>query len=165
VFLQEEKMKKGNIIIGLFGIALSIFIWVYIALTFPPNTGKEIGTAFFPHVLSIAMVVFCVIQIIQTVKQNSKEKGFEFSLKNPEFFRVVITFGACIVFGLLFKALGFIVCAALLMMGLMYMLGSKKIRWLISIPVITAVIVQLLFEKLLGIMLPYGILDPVLMLF
>jgi putative tricarboxylic transport membrane protein len=163
--IQEITMKKGLISIGIFGIALSGFIWLYTAIVFPPEPGVQFGSAVVPRFLAVVMTVLCLILIFQTVQKNTQKTPFEFSLRNPAFKRVLITLLSCVIFGSLLKILGFIICAVILLSGLMYMLGNKKPLWILMVSVTTAVVVQLTFENLLGIMLPYGILDFMFMLF
>jgi putative tricarboxylic transport membrane protein len=158
-------VKKGNMAIGTFGIALSFFVWIYSAVTFPRRWDNQIGPAFFPRLLSVGMILLCAALIVQTIRKVPQGEGFVFTPGNPAFRRILITFAACVVFGVLLKVLGFILCSVLLLFGLMYMMGNRKIPQMIGVSLITSLVVQLVFEKLLGIALPYGLLEPVFLLF
>jgi putative tricarboxylic transport membrane protein len=158
-------MKKGNIAIGTFGIALGVFVWVYSAAAFPRRWDNQIGPAFFPRLLSVGLILLCAALIVQTIRKDTKGEGFVFTPRNPAFRRILITFAVCVVFGVLLKALGFILCSILLLLGLMYMMGNRKIPQMIGASLVTSLVVQLVFEKLLGIALPYGLLEPVFLLF
>jgi hypothetical protein len=158
-------MKKGLISVSVFGIGLSIFVWVWTAAVFPPGTDNQIGSAFFPRVLAGGLILLCIALLVQTIRKKKHGEGFAFSFRNPAFLRVFVTLTASFIFAVLLKLLGFIICAVLLLTGLMYMLGSRKVVEMIVVSLVTALIVQVVFEKFLGIVLPYGVLEPLFYFF
>lgn len=147
-------MKKSNLVIGSILILVSAFVWIYSQVVFPEETAVTVGANFFPRVLSAILSVLAILLMLQRPDGEQWKPSF----KDPSFQRVMIAIASCILFTVLLKPVGFILVSCLILVGLMFMLGFRKYWMMAVIALGVSVVVQVLFEHVLGVVLPYGVL-------
>ena len=152
-------MKKSDITIGVVLLGLSAFVFVYGGAAFPAASGNDTGTKFFPFILAGILALLAVLLIVQAVRGHTKtESGFSFPVRSPEMGRVAASCAGCILFIALLHVLGFFLMGAGLLFCMMLMLGGRR-YWLMAIAAVAVpAVIQIFFERVLSVMLPYGVL-------
>ena len=152
----SKALKKHNIIVGLLGILLSIYV-IVVANRFPGDI-LRMGPNFFPKTLAILMIIFSGILIVVTTLDKSGESSGRFNLKDPGIQRSFIALLGTIVYLLLFKKLGFVLDTILYLMFLMYLLKLRHYVQMILVSVAMSLTVFYIFRNVLNITLPTGLL-------
>lgn len=152
---MESWLKKENIIFGLIGTLLSIYVF-WKTSRFPVDKVMGIGPAFFPRILAIGLIIFSIILIILNLFKKKEAVKASFSIKNPEIQRVAISLVATIVYVLCMSFFGFIISTTLYLMFLMYLMKLRKWMRIIIVSVAVSVVIYTIFKSLLNISLPSG---------
>lgn len=151
-------MKKPDIVGGAVGVAIGTYVLIEGA-KMPPDVVMKIGPNFFPDILAILLIGFSVFLIIQGAT-SKKDGGFDrIDLRSPGFIRAALSLLVSCVYAFILKPVGFLPGTALFILALMLLLGSRKARDLALVPVLASVAVWLVFEKLLTISLPAGLMS------
>ena len=150
-------MKKYNIIIGVIFLVVSVGAYV---ISFP-MTAKlptdPLGPAWWPKYLSLALGLFSILLILQSILTPREKDGpAPFDLKSEGFHRVLILFGVLIVFVTLTFFLGIYIGLLLLVPAVMYLLGERKKKFLAGFSIGTCIFVFIVFRLLLKVPLPTG---------
>jgi putative tricarboxylic transport membrane protein len=128
----------------------------YVAITawgFPTMPGMRVGPGLFPIALSIALAIACAVLALQARARTAP--ATETAPAAPGAPRRVIALaGSCGVFGL-GGVLGFVPATALALGWLMQAFG---VRWRFAVPfaIFFAVVVDIVFVRVLRIPLPLG---------
>lgn len=72
--------------------------------------------------------------------------------------KISLVFCAILVYSLLLHRVGFLICASLLMGVCMWVFGARP-RWIAPVSVTVALVFYFVFDRLLGLTLPAGILN------
>ncbi|MHB0868323.1 MAG: tripartite tricarboxylate transporter TctB family protein [Chloroflexota bacterium] len=146
-------MKRSDAILG--GAAALLGAAVYMqTLTFPSMPDGTPGPALFPRVLSALLVLFGVVIVAQSTRHHVGENNHYETANVLKAGGVLVGIAAYV---FLVHKLGFLITATLLMLALMAMLG---VRLRVGLPaaVALAVLSLMLFERVLRVPLPPGIL-------
>ena len=124
------------------------------SLTFPPPVlPGDPGAAFFPRLISITALIFCVVLIIQRFWRTSTEKEQKTEKVHVQFsqFFLIVLFVAGLII-----AMHFIGSEIAFFAFLTILLGMRTQRWLWSAitSVVSTVIVYIVFVALLNVHLP-----------
>ena len=159
-----KRLQTGHIVGGVC-IAVSLVV-LHVSRSFPKATtgsNELTGPSFYPNLLSYALVICGILQIIEGFR--SQEAGY--SLEWKRCWQILRQTGpvnilciiALVVFFILFmETLGFVPCAYLILFALMWRFGVPLIRNLVYSGVFLS-LVYLIFGKLFIIYLPSGVLD------
>ncbi len=135
-----------------FAITMLIFSMAYCYLTvslevdFDPTKEK-----FFPCFLSVAMIILSVLLFIfPSQHSNSWPKG-------QELLNILWLICAILLYSLFLADVGFLIFASLLMAVCMWVFGATR-KWIAPVSVIVVVSFYLIFDRLLGLNLPAGII-------
>jgi len=135
---------------------LIICVWLYsVAANFPEESRR------YPQLLLIAIGAMAVIETLsKAIKMNKSVDNLEpVTKQSPAVLIRVLTVAAmCVVYVYLVDLLGFFSSTAVFSIALMYYLGLRKIKTLISVAVGLNLGVYLLFVAFLRIAMPRGIL-------
>ena len=150
------KLKHLNIIFAGLLVALAGVFYRF-ADTFKMLPGqKDIGPKAFPRFVCICIVILAVLLIIDEIRKNDDKK---IELFNIKFF---IGLATAILFFLLFKKVGFVLCGivAVFVMEVLLLNEPFKKAWpiVVSVAIIAPVVIQLVFGTFLKVPLPKGIL-------
>lgn len=153
--------KFGDLVVGIFFLALSIGIYV-MALALPPSLMGGLGSDFMPKVLAIATGILSILHIISGVgKMKKYVPEEEAEDEKPEYLRVLATIVSFTVYVALMESVGFILTSVVYLFVQMCILATKEQRNYILFAVISVVFnvaVYFLFRNGLNVMLPAGIL-------
>lgn len=154
-------MKVADIIGGVVGILIGLYaIWE--GSNMPPDLIMKVGPSFFPTVLAGLLIIFSVASIIFALRGKSKGSVEPLKLSDKGVQRGLITLAATIVFCAVLEPLGFIPSAILFLIPMMLLMGNRKPLQLIIAPVLVTFSIWLIFEKLLNLSLPTGVLTDLL---
>lgn len=149
-------MKKGNIIFGFIGIALSIYIY-WKTSYFPSDNIMKIGPSFFPRILSSGLFIFSSILVIQNIFSEKRTQEERFNIKDKGVQRAAISLIITVIYGLVMNYFGFIITTIFYLVSLMFLLKLRS--WIRMLIVSTGVslIIFTIFKTFLNISLPTGI--------
>ena len=151
-------MKKPDIVGGAVGVAFGTFILIEGA-KMPPDVVMKIGPNFFPDMLAMVLIGFSTILIVKGALSKT-DGGFDrIDFRSPGLFRAALSLFLSCVYAFILKPVGFIPGTVLFIFALMFLLGTRKKRDLALTPVLATIAVWLVFERLLTISLPVGLMS------
>ncbi len=151
-------MKKANIIWGILGLLLCVYVWVSSA-AFPTDAVMKIGPDFFPRLMATGMGVSSILLLVHTYSIKEDRKAETISFTDPGIQRALIILAAAVIYVIVMQYLGFIPATIIFMMFMMYKLQFRKYARMFLVATATAVCVQLAFQGMLDIQLPMGLLE------
>jgi putative tricarboxylic transport membrane protein len=111
-----------------------------------------VNEKFYPFILSVLMIVSSIgLFIWPSAHATSWPKGINVR-------KIGITFGAILVYCLVLQKVGFIITASVLMGICMWVFEAKR-KWIAPVAIITAISFYVVFDRLLGLNLPAGLLN------
>jgi putative tricarboxylic transport membrane protein len=123
------------------------------------SQARDVGPTFMPRILLILLAIQSGVLIVQSCRSmkrcipgGSNEKVHLFHLKP------VLLFFVFLVYVYMAVLLGYLTSTFLFLIGSFFLLGLRRPWMLLVIPPATTVLVYLLFERVLGVWLPKGIL-------
>jgi len=148
-------LKKGNIIFGFIGIALSIYIF-WNTSYFPSDNIMNVGPSFFPRILASGLLIFSFILIIQNIFSKNSTQEVRFNIKDKGVQRVAISLIITVIYGFVMNYFGFIITTILYLVSLMFLLKLRS--WIRMLIVSTGVSLTIftIFKTFLNISLPTG---------
>lgn len=154
-------MKAADIIGGLVGILIGLYaIWE--GMNMPTDAVMNIGPSFFPIVLAGFLILFSVVLIINALKGKSKGTVTPLKLSDKGVQRGLITLIASIVFCVVLEPLGFIPSSIIFLVFMMFVMGNRKPLQILIAPPLVTITVWLIFEKVLNLSMPAGVLLDIL---
>lgn len=160
-------MKRGDFVAGAIGVAISGGALV-IASDFPADVVMKIGPAFFPEMLAYLLLLCSAILMVNAALAKPAVAVAEdpppvrgLSLDNG-IVRALLTVVAVLVFALVLRPVGFIVTSVVFLTLMMGLLGMRRPIVMIAIALGITAGIYVIFEKLLGLTLPAGVLDSIL---
>lgn len=113
---------------------------------------NPVNEKFYPFVLSVLMIVSSIgLFIWPSPHTTSWPKG-----RNVR--KIGITFCAILAYCFVLQKVGFIITASVLMGICMWVFEAKR-RWIAPVSIITAISFYVVFDRLLGLNLPAGLLN------
>ena len=142
-------------------IALAIGLAVGIALPIDvPGTGLhtlgDMGSAAFFPLLAIIVICLSAIGLGLTTYVNREREAS--AIIPPIGARPWLMTLAFVVFIPLIHTLGMVTASALMILVLPYVYGFRDNRWIVPIAIILPVAVYFLFERVLKVLFPHGII-------
>lgn len=141
---------------------------LYVASDFPADVVMKIGPAFFPNVLAGLFLVCSAALMVGAAMAETVPRVAEdpppvrgLSLDNG-ILRAVVTVLAVVAFTLALRPVGFIVTSVVFLAAMMGLLGLRKPIPMLVIALGITAGVFIVFEKILGLTLPAGVLESVL---
>ena len=150
-------MKIADIFGGALGILIGLFaIWE--GTKMPTDVVMKIGPSFFPNILGGLLILFSAILIAKALRGRSKGKVEPYRLSDKGTQRGLITLVAGIVFCVVLDPLGFIPTSIIFLTFMMVVMGKRHPLLLAVTPALITWAVWLIFEKVLSLSLPAGVL-------
>jgi putative tricarboxylic transport membrane protein len=150
-------MRTADIFGGLIGILISLYaIWE--GTNMPPDLVMKIGPSFFPTILAGILMVFSIVLIANALRGRSIGVVEALKLSDKGVQRGLTTVAAALVFCVALEPVGFIPSAILFLTFMMVVLGNRKPLQLLIAPPLVTVSVWLIFEKVLHLSMPVGLL-------
>jgi len=153
-----KSKKIPDIIYGLIFMFVGLYFFIK-ATSFPEDYIMKIGPDFYPKILSGSMIVLSVALIVSTVLGKSSSGFIPINLKDKQFQKLVASCGLAVLYTLLLKTAGFLPITILFIFVFMLLLGKRQILSLTLVPIATTFGVWLIFEKLLTVSLPVGLMS------
>ena len=132
-----------------------IFLFIVSIFFFLGAKGMEGDSGLFPRILSgIIFVLTCIeLGVVLTNRTKESKKKEERSSR-----KLLYIIGLSVLYVLLIKPLGFVVSTFLFLAGSMALLEVKDKRLAVLVPILTVVIIYVVFKILLKVQIPVGIL-------
>ena len=106
---------------------------------------------FYPFVLGLSMVILSLALLVWPTQQ-------EVSWPNAKSLRKIgITVCAILVYSLVLHRIGFLICGSALMGLCMWVFNAKR-NYIVPVAIIVAVSFYIIFDRLLGLTLPSGLM-------
>ncbi|SDG85155.1 tripartite tricarboxylate transporter TctB family protein [Propionivibrio dicarboxylicus] len=154
-------MKKADIIGGLIGILIGLYaIWE--GSNMPEDVVMKIGPSFFPTILASLLIIFSLVLIVNALRGKSKGEVTPLKLSDKGVQRGLITLVAAIVFCIALDPIGFIPTAIVFLACMMWVMGNRKPMLMIVVPPLITLSIWLIFEKVLNLSMPAGLLIDIL---
>lgn len=157
-------MNRANFVSGAIGVAVGGGALAG-ASEFPPDVVMNVGPAFFPSMLAgmlvLASAILMVGAALEPAAAAEARAPLRWSFEDGRV-RAAVTVAAVAGFTLVLGPLGFIPTSVLFLAGMMAMLGMRRPLPLLAVSVGVTAAIWLIFEKLLVLSLPAGILDSLL---
>jgi len=150
-------MKKPDIVAGAIGTAIGAWI-LFEGASFPVDLVMKVGPSFYPNLLAGLLILFSVILAVLGGLGRSKGSSEPLNPGSAGFARAALSLAAAVIYTVLLKPVGFFIMTTLFVLALMTLLGNRRPLQLALVPLGTSVGVWLIFQKLLTISLPAGLL-------
>ena len=151
-------MKVADITGGMFGVLLGLWV-LWRSANMPADLVMKIGPGFFPGILAGGLILFSASLIVKAVRGKSKGKLEVRGWNDLGLRRGLITLGAAIAFVAVMEPLGFIPASIVFLTFMMGVMGKRKPLLIALVPTLITVAIWLVFEKLLHLSMPPGVLD------
>ena len=160
-------MKVNDAIWGALLLLLSAVLLVHVQ-SFPRIPGQQYGPALFPGVIAVGLALCAALLIIKGIaaRTHGHERAqwiaFEpWTRSHRHLFAFALTLGVNVFYILAVDRLGFIPTGVLYLAALFAVFGVR-VRWILSLAVVSTLVIHTAFYKLLRVPLPWGLLEPVL---
>lgn len=146
-------MTLANRIISIILLVFSIFVWLG-ANEFPASNGQGLGPDFFPKATAIILGVLATMLFFK--KEDTEERVFSFTRSAaPLFVGGILALG---IYVLMIDFIGFTISTIFLTCTWMWLMGIRKWLTLIIASILISVGIAAVFEYLLFVPIPHGIL-------
>jgi hypothetical protein len=136
-----------------YAIIMLVLSVIYCASAFSLDADfNPVNEKFYPFVLSVLMIISSIGLFIWPSPHTTSWPMGRNVLK------IVLTFVAILVFCFVLQKIGFIISAGVLMGILMWVFDAKR-KWIVPISIVTAISFYVVFDRLLGLNLPAGLLS------
>ena len=154
-------MKTADIVGGILGVLIGLFaLWE--GSKMPTDVVMKIGPSYFPNILASLLIVFSAALLAGALRGRSKGRVEPLRLSDPGVRRGLITLAAGASFCALLDTLGFLITSEIFLIFMIWMLGKRSALALIAAPPLITFAAWLLFEKVLYLSLPPGVLADIL---
>jgi hypothetical protein len=142
--------KKGTYVSLLFFAVIGVLFYTSSVALPQPSDGKSIGPSYFPELISLLLIVFCIISFFTTIKKNDEHV----ELSNPRY--IIFTIILSILFVGLWGILGlFYVVSFVIMTVMIYFYNQakhsyKKALKSLAISFAITILVYVVFDRLLN---------------
>ena len=150
-------MKVADIIGGLVGIVIGLYV-IWEGAHMPTDVVMKIGPSFFPNILAGFLILFSVVLIVNALKNRSIGTLEPLRLSDKGVQRGLITLAATLVFCVVLEPLGFIPTSIIFLVFMMLVMGKRKPLPILITPPLVTVAIWLIFEKVLNLSMPAGVL-------
>lgn len=151
-------MKKGNIVTGIFCLALSVFA-IVVAKGFPPSQQAGVpGPAVWPIMISILLAVSAVWLIAEAIILKKEDQNKSLGLWNDGSKRVYLSMAVLVVYFLITPIVGFLISTSVMVLLFIKWFSKKNIVVSLGYSLAITVIVYVIFKNFLNVPLDFGIL-------
>lgn len=145
-----------------FNIGLLLFFvycFIYVGAIAPEKIPGQMDGAQWPQILLGLLVIFLAINIYRVYKNRKDGENFKINFDIKKILKSKLFIGSAllIVYTYALNLMGFIVTSIIFFMLYSRLLGEKRIKTLLLSSVVSVVILYVIFNTMLGIMLPRGI--------
>lgn len=163
---KTQTMAFANLIGSIFFIVLSIWAWIQTG-KFEEVKNTYVQASTFPRVMIVGMLIFSVILFVQSIwrllsmKEGdtdylaSKAASLNF-VKDKSLQAALLVIILGVVFVALFELLGYVICAALVSVVIMFLIGKRNWLQMILVSVLVPLGMWFIFFKVLTVNIPMG---------
>ena len=155
---KKLTMRFANIVCAMLGIAFASYA-IYLTTKFKQFVNVPVGPEVFPRIMAAGLIICSVALLIQSLIKKTKEGAPTLSLRDRGIQRMLIAALMVVAFYLLWETAGFLILAPLLLFLLMLISDYRNYAVMAAVSLLVAVVVWLLFWKVLIIELPLGPLE------
>jgi len=148
--------KRGDIVGSFFGTFIGVAVMIG-AIRLRLGTPSEPQPGFFPFVAGVILVVLCVILLLRAF--SGRGEGAD---PFGELWRPAILAIGLFTYSLLLDSMGYIIATIILSLVVLRVLDTKTWLKLVAISLILSIGTYFLFDRLLDVPLPRGILTGIL---
>ena len=137
------------------GIGLLVLAILYFERSFAISIGlasDRLGPTFYPRVLAVVLAVLATVLMVRSLTGRSDSA----SLSPVRAGRLFAVFGLMLLWVGLLPTLGFPLVTPLLLVGVMWIMGHRRWRSLITVSLGLTLALYLLFVRALNVLLPMG---------
>ena len=150
---DRQRLVEGIIFI-LIGTAVLLLLPVQVAVA--PTVQTRVSPAFLPRVVAIGLIVCGVAMFGLSFLGRTREKAVAFG--RVETIRVSAAVLLLVSYAVLFNRVGFVVTSAVFLATFSYVFGARSVLKIGTAAVSVPVAVWLVFEYVLHVPLPHGLL-------
>ena len=140
---------------GMAFMALGIYVIVYTVTKLKIGTVRSPGPGFFTIICGIAILILASILVISGFVKGSKDSPL---WEKGGWIKPILAYAIAVVYSFLIMPLGFIVATALFIAAWQVVVEREKLLKTVVLTVGGSAVMWALFEKLLRVPLPNGIL-------
>ena len=162
---KTQTMAFSNLIGSILFLALGIWAW-FQTDGFPEVANTYVQASTFPRIMIVGMVIFAAVLFVQSIfklmgtLKDTDPLAVQVSTLNPLKDKGVamayVVIVLCVLFAALFKSCGYIACAFVLSMAIMYIIGKRKWLQMVLVSVLVPLGMWLIFYKVLTVNIPLG---------
>jgi putative tricarboxylic transport membrane protein len=147
---------RHDLVAALLAVALGAAVVLHVR-TFPELPDGQPGPALFPGIVGALLLVFGLVLLVRTVLARGRPVASASPVAGQGVARALAVVGLVVAYLLLAEVLGFLLTMAVLLFLLMWLLGAKPLVAALAAAATTGIVV-LLFQELLLVPLPTGLL-------
>ncbi|PIE69275.1 MAG: hypothetical protein CSA21_03210 [Deltaproteobacteria bacterium] len=137
----------------MYAIVMLILSVIYGATAVALNADFEaVNEKFYPFCLSVLMIVFSIGLFIWPSGHTTAWP------KGKNILKICLIFFAILGYIFTLHKVGFLICTSVLMGTCMWVFEAKG-KWIVPVAVCTAIVFYVVFDRLLGLNLPAGLLN------
>ena len=163
--MNKDKMKTmafSNLVGSIIFLAIGIWAW-FQTDNFPEVANTYVQASTFPRVMIVGMLIFSVVLLIQSIfKLMGTMKPTDpvaVEVKDKGVAAAYLVMLLCVLFAALFKSCGYILCAVVLSMIIMFLIGKRNWVQMVLVSVLVPLLMWLVFYKVLTVNIPLGPLN------
>ncbi len=148
--------KKKNILTSVVFLAFGAFVYVQ-SLGIKHMMANDVGSAFFPKVISVAMIAVAAIRLVMALREPEKEKKGD---TGNDAKGGLITILLILAYVMAFNSVGFLISTAIYLFLQMLVLTpaeKRKLPMLAIISIVAPLFIYTLFVYVINTPLPKGI--------
>lgn len=150
--------KNGERVIACICIVIGILMFVF-TKDFSYGGLESFGTGFWPRILAALLIIFSIIQIVSsTFSKKADGEEIVIDWKSDGMKRIYKLIVITVIFGILIKLIGLIPALIFMFFAVMWIMEERRWKWLILTSVGFPVGAYVIFNILLKVSLPTGIL-------
>lgn len=143
-------MKKANIIISIFLIIISIFLY-YQTITW------EKDPATLPRLMLGVIIFLSILLIIRSITKNPKKNNIIKKMSKQSFFRIFIVTCITFLYVTSINLLGLYLSTLIFLIIVLLYVGEKNKLVIIGVPILFSIFIYLIFGLFLHVDIPQGI--------
>ncbi|WP_019228985.1 tripartite tricarboxylate transporter TctB family protein [Sedimentibacter sp. B4] len=145
----------------LFNLGLAVFFiycFFFVGSTVPAALPNTLGGAEWSRILLVLLIISLIANAIKIARSNSGNINFKFNFDIKKFVTNKMFIGSIImlVYASVLDTVGFLTSSFIMFLFYSRLLGEKRIKTLLISAFGCVVLLYLIFDVLLGIMLPRG---------
>jgi putative tricarboxylic transport membrane protein len=150
---------------AIFGVLLMLIGAVVLVVVqgFPKIPGQQVGPAMFPGLIAAGLCVCGLVLVVRGWRSRAGEPWVRLGpwARMPRHVLALLAvLGGIVFYMLAAQALGFLVCASLVLLACMLAMGVRPVLAVV-VAVVAALLIHFAFYKLLRVPLPWGVLQPI----